>query len=171
MSISLHQQSPLPHTYWVESQRLLAGAHPGADQEVHTLVKAGITVFVDLTEVGEWLAYDELLQRLSTDSGREISYSRSAIVDRDIPTVAQMSAILNHIDASLQGDELVYVHCLAGIGRTGTVVGCYLARHGLTGTYALQALAALRRHSSEADLVSPETAAQRQFVQDWTQGQ
>ncbi|MEM8534382.1 MAG: dual specificity protein phosphatase family protein [Chloroflexota bacterium] len=169
--MSLHQQLPLPHTYWVEPQRLLAGAHPGAGQEVHALVKAGITVFIDLTEAGEWLAYDELLPRLSTDSGSEMSYLRSAIVDRDIPTVVQMIAILDHIDASLQRDKLVYVHCLAGIGRTGTVVGCYLARHGLTGTYAIQALAALRRHSSEAEFVSPETAAQRQFVQDWPQGQ
>lgn len=166
-----YHQPPLPHAYWVEPQRFLAGAHPEAGYEVHSLVKAGVTTFVDLTEVGERVAYDALLKRLTPDKANEIKYTRMAIPDRDTPTIDQMIAILNHIDTSLQGGDLVYVHCLAGIGRTGTVVGCYLARHRLTSTYALQALAALRRYSSEADLVSPETAAQRQFVQDWPQGQ
>ena len=36
-----------------------------------------------------------------------------------------------------EGLEPVYVHCWGGIGRTGTVVGCWLVRHGMTGDEAL----------------------------------
>ena len=39
-------------------------------------------------------------------------------------------ATLDAIDAELAAGGLVYVHCWAGCGRTGVVVGCWLVRHG-----------------------------------------
>ena len=39
--------------------------------------------------------------------------------------------ILDEIDGAILNGKTVYVHCLGGIGRTGTVVGCYLVRHGI----------------------------------------
>lgn len=44
------------------------------------------------------------------------------------PTVDQMRAILDAIDRA--AGSIVYVHCWGGHGRTGTVAGCYLVRHG-----------------------------------------
>jgi len=41
----------------------------------------------------------------------------------------------------------VYVHCWAGRGRTGTVVGCYLKRHGIAeDTNVIQELALATRY-------------------------
>ena len=77
-----------------------------------------------------------------------------------------MKQILDVIDASLDEGKKVYVHCLAGIGRTGTVVGCWLVRHGRTGE---QALAQITNWRLQAYLhpSSPETPWQRDYVLNW----
>ncbi len=64
--------------------------------------------------------------------------------------------------------EVVFVHCWGGKGRTGTVIGCYLARHGLaTGEAALQLLNELAKTSSYNFGCVPQTLAQCAFVRNW----
>ena len=48
-----------------------------------------------------------------------------------------MRAIQAHCARAGAGRR-VYVHCRAGIGRTGTVIGCYLAEQGLDGPAAVR---------------------------------
>jgi protein-tyrosine phosphatase len=71
-----------------------------------------------------------------------------------------MTTILDRIDELLAAGEVVYVHCLAGIGRTGPVVGCYLVRRGMSGPDALDTVERLRG-------APPETPEQRRLVLDW----
>ena len=80
-----------------------------------------------------------------------------------------MDRILDAIDHALAGGKSVYVHCWGGVGRTGTVVGCYLVRHGATGSSALDTLARLWSGVEKCHRMPhcPETAAQRRFVADW----
>ena len=62
----------------------------------------------------------------------------------------------------------VYVHCFAGIGRTGTVVGCHLRRHGrTTAEGAMACIAELRRGMPIAQEVSPHAPAQVEMVENW----
>ena len=103
--------TPTPDSYWVVPGRLLAGAYP---RELAPFHEAGVSAFVDLTE-GEY-----------------------GIPDRTCPSPAAMTRILDRIDGLLAEGKVVYVHCLAGIGRTGTVVGCWLVRHGTSGEAARQ---------------------------------
>jgi len=67
--------------------------------------------------------------------------------------------------------KIVYVHCLGGIGRTGTVVGCYLVRHGLPGEEALEHLQNLRKETPDWWFQSPESSAQKNMILDWKVGQ
>ena len=67
--------------------------------------------------------------------------------------------ILDLVDDALGRDEPVYVHCFGGIGRTGTVVGCWLVRHGRDDGDPMRRIATLRRDVPDAWQPSPQTAA------------
>jgi atypical dual specificity phosphatase len=53
------------------------------------------------------------------------------------------------IEAALAGGRRVAVHCGAGLGRTGTLVACYLTRRGVRPDDAIARLRALRPGSVE----------------------
>lgn len=140
--------------YWVEPGRLLAGSYPADFDELRA---AGVTLFLDLTEEGE---YGLAPYAGALDGARAV---RMPVRDFGCPSAAEMTKILDLIDAELARDEVVYVHCYGGIGRTGTVVGCYLVRHGRTGDEALTDLERLRGGGRR----SPETDEQREMVLGW----
>jgi hypothetical protein len=172
---AMPQDRPIAEAYWVLPGRLLAGDYPGGSDEGQTrdrlrrLLLAGVGCFVDLTEPGEFdrLPYDHLAQEEARALGRDVTHRRMSIPDRGTPTPGDMAGILATIDAALARGQVVYVHCYAGIGRTGTVVGCYLVQHGMSGDQALTQIARLRQEVPDAWVRSPETEAQRRMVRSW----
>lgn len=167
---------PHPNCYWVEPGRLLAGEYPGASQvdaarrKLQQILAVGVTFFLDLTSPADGLApYAELLTAEAQATNRTVIYRRLTIPDYSVPSVAQMAQTLDVIDAALAADHVIYVHCWGGIGRTGTVIGCYLVRHGYSGEAALAQLAHLWQEVAKRDRHphSPETPAQLQMVRTW----
>jgi protein-tyrosine phosphatase len=161
--------APTADSYWVSPGRLLAGKYPGAADTararatVAQLILSGVTLFVDLTEEAELDAYAHLAD------GRA-RHVRMPIPDMDVTTPEQMRRTLDLIDREHDRRGVAYVHCWGGAGRTGTVVGCWLVRHGLNGESALQRIAALRAGTPALWLDSPQTRAQRAMVQGWPEG-
>jgi protein-tyrosine phosphatase len=155
---------------YVVSGRLLAGEYPGApdpesaERRLRAFAEHGVTTFVDLTHPADALApYEHLLP----GGGRRLAHP---IVDLGTTTVPHMTRILDDVDASLADGGSVYVHCWGGVGRTGTVVGCWLVRHGLDEGDPVRTIARLRRGVPDAWAASPQTAAQRSMVTGWKPG-
>lgn len=168
---------PNPYCYCVVPG-LLAGEYPGAWDLAETRTKmvafldAGISFFVDLTQPGELVAYADILAAEAHARNRNVVHQRFPIRDLGTPQTAQiMRNILNTIDTARDEGHTVYVHCWGGVGRTGTVIGCWLVRHGMTGEEALETIA---RHWAKMPEDkrrrrprSPETDDQRAYVQSW----
>ncbi len=82
-----------------------------------------------------------------------------------------MVRILNQIDMCIKYDKPVCVHCWGGKGRTGTVVGCYLARHRIsTGNDVIEKIKELRKNTEDFSDLSPETRGQINLVINWKKG-
>jgi hypothetical protein len=160
---------PLPNTYWVISGRVLAGEYPGVANDTESrsrlarLREAGIDSFLDLTEDGELPPYRHLLPT-------HTEYRRSAIVDTGVPdTVAQTRELLLGLRTALARGRCIYVHCRAGIGRTGLIVGCFLADQESNGKTALKILNRLWLQSARAASWPkvPQTAEQAEYIRRW----
>ncbi len=165
---------PIRDSYWVSPQRLLAGEYPGAITEEQArrklcaLLDAGIRSFLDLTEAHELRAYDHIVREIAGTRQIDVSYRRMSVPDLGTPTTAHMTAVLEHVDSEIQAARPVYVHCWGGIGRTGTVVGCWMVgREGRTAQEALQRIAELRQGTPDGRRASPETDKQREFIETW----
>lgn len=157
---------PNANCYWLGVGRVLAGEHPGAAgaealaQRVAAIEAAGVTLFIDLTAAGDPVpAYTPV-------AARRLSF---AIPDFGLPGVDGLQRTLDAILAEIGRGGLVYLHCKAGVGRTGTVAGCLLVEQGFAGD---EALALLQRKWAVAGQRAgsprtPETPAQERFVTGW----
>lgn len=164
---------PLANSYWVLPGRLLAGEHPSgreatlndtARARVRELIAAGINCFVDLTEEGECPGYELLLPPTAT-------YLRRAIRDQMVPRrFTQMRRVQDEIASALAAGRNIYVHCRAGIGRTGMVAGCYLVEQGLAGSDALRDLNVLWTTQCARAATwpaIPQTPEQADYIRKW----
>ena len=174
--------TPFTRSYWVVTGQLLAGFYPGdrdpavASQKVASLLDCGVTHILNLMEAEEgdhasrpFEGYEQEYFRLAAGRGLQASRMRCPIRDVSVPTREQMIGILNALDAALSSGGCVYVHCWGGRGRTGTVIGCWLARHGERSP--LQKLRELTAHARQHFIHIPETSEQQAFVNQWRIGQ
>ena len=162
---------PVPNTYWLPGAKFAAGPYPGFDVEtIVMLIDAGVRAFIDLTQEGELDSYDEFLEEESARRNIEISYFRFPIPDGRAPDSATMHRILDAIADAHAAERITYVHCWGGIGRTGTVAGCWLIEQGYSSDEALalvQSLYEKHRRPSVQFPRSPETDDQHKFVRRW----
>jgi len=169
---------PIPDSYWLIAGKLLAGEYPGTYIEDDTREKlakfldAGIRTFIDLTEARELARYDYVLRELAANREIDVRHIRHSIRDVSVPTErAQMVSILATIRDEIDAGRPVYVHCWGGIGRTGTVVGCWLVEQGLSPDQALGRIEELRRSTPDGHLRSPESDEQCRYIREWLEDQ
>jgi protein-tyrosine phosphatase len=121
---------------------------------MRALLAEGVTLFLDLTQEGELEPYDAHVPPPAR-------WLRIPVRDFSVPSEETVRHALAVIDAELESGGVVYLHCWAGCGRTGVVVGCWLIRHGSTPRDALA------RVSEALGLGCPQTLQQRLAILGW----
>lgn len=172
---------PFARSYWVIPGQLLAGFFPGSKDPVQEntnlegLINFGIRHVINLMEEGEldhqgkpFRPYQERLTAIAALKGIGMTWERIPIRDVSVPSRDGMVMILDRIDQKLALQHPVYIHCWGGKGRTGTVVGCFLVRHGIAKDESvLKAIQQMRRNDPKSHEPSPETREQCDFVLHW----
>ena len=130
------------------------------------LVRVGIKTVINLTEENEQNHNGIMLFDYNSYLTRsKIEVHRKSIKDVSIPTKVKMDDILELIDNELNEDKPVYFHCWGGVGRTGTILGCYLLHSKMANKRnVFDVINYLKRTSSINHRQSPETEEQRDFV-------
>lgn len=168
---------PFPSSYWVLPGKFLAGGYPGStlgvEQETRQVLRSflelGITSFFNLTQPEELPSYQEMALQETSAINLSVECHRFPIPDRGLPTRDQMKDLLACLDRTLAAGKRLYLHCWGGVGRTGSVVGCWLVHSGLDGRQALKHLNELYRDAAQFRIYphSPETEEQVQFILNW----
>lgn len=138
---------------WIVPGVLAGCPQPGVvapiEYDLDLLGAAGITHLITLTE-------RDLPQDLLRIHG--LANTHLPIFDREAPSTGQMQMLLVRMQRLLQAGEVLAVHCLAGLGRTGLVLAAWLVRDG--GLSAATAIERLRR----VDPAYVQTEVQEAFL-------
>ena len=112
---------------WIEPNILAAGSVPVEENDILSLHTENIRAILTLTERPITTFHEitpSLLESLN------IAYLHVPIPDQFPPTMEQARKILVFIKEMKQQERPLFVHCQAGVGRTGTVLHLYYISQG-----------------------------------------
>jgi atypical dual specificity phosphatase len=138
-------QIALPHFRWIIEDRLAAMPFPSTEDAYVMLQQLGIKVILNLTE------YLDDTPLLSAFNVYNIPIASFKEWGHNPPTLQQMHQAVSIIQASLKSSQPVVVHCVHGLGRTGTIIAGYLTTCGYTAQEAIDYLRTLRPHFIETE--------------------
>ncbi|MCC5952029.1 MAG: ADP-ribosylglycohydrolase family protein [Acidimicrobiia bacterium] len=158
------------HAWWI-SDGVLAGEYPGhtdrarTGEKLNLLVDAGVRTFVDLTTPADGLEpYEDVLSRVAQYRALELRRLPHPIPDLGVVDDDAYDRIIADIGAAQQHGG-VYVHCWGGVGRTGTVAGCWYGRTATSYEEVMHHLDRARAGTRKAHRPCPETPDQRAVLQ------
>ncbi|MGD1835438.1 MAG: dual specificity protein phosphatase 23 [Nitrososphaeraceae archaeon] len=129
---------------WIIDNKLAGCAIPTNKKEIEWLYeKQKIKTIVTIREEplpSEWIEND-------------IEYKYVKSNDLEIPLMEDIIKTIDFIDIQIKKNKPVIVHCLAGKGRTGTILACYLVKHDeINAIEAIKKVRKLRPGSIQSEM-------------------
>lgn len=136
----------MPHNFsFVIPDKLAGMGRPPYDgeelrRELFTLRRQG---------VGGLVCLAEMPPRREVVEEEGLEFLHLPVVDFAPPTLEQVRQMAGFVDRVTRAGQAVAVHCGAGLGRTGTMLACYLVHLGETPENAVRSIRTIRPGSIE----------------------
>ena len=140
---------------WVLEDELAGSEGPASLDDLYFLYGQGVRAVIRMEE-----------RTIAADTGNKVDLvdMYEPVPDFTPPELEQIQRMIAFIDRQNEEGKPVVVSCYAGIGRTGTVLACYLVHRGYEPTEAINRVRELRRGSVQ----TPEQEAAVRRYAEWT---
>lgn len=156
---------------WVIKNQLAGSGLPLSFNQFKWLLNHGIGTIVTVREISlpsHWFsAGDSENLKPHGNNVKKINYLHLRVEDYHAPTVEEIDSTVKFIENQIEAKRAVLVHCAAGKGRTGTILGAYLLKkENITGKDAITRIRNIRRGSIQTDSQEKSLYEYEKYLRD-----